>query len=853
MAPIPRAAPVPTLLALAVAAAPPAHAQRSGDEIVVTGQRGMLAGSIARQRGAEIVESVLTRDAIGQFPDQNVAEATRRLPGVNVLNDQGEGRFIAVRGLDPTLNAASVNGTRLPAPEADTRAVALDVVPSELVDSIEVEKTLTPDMDADTLGAVIEINTTSAFARSEPFFSASGEWSHNDLNGEGSPKAGVDFAYPVSERFGIAGGVSYNERKTSTDNIEMGGWSETDGGIVFAEDLEFRDYDVIRERAGASLSLDFRPGDATTLNVRTLYSRFDDEEQRRRLIFGVEEPSGGGSGFATFLSEDGEIGVERDLKDRFESQEVQSSRFGGTSVLGAWSLEYEASASRASEREFRTQDPTTFARGFEDPGELLVQSDYRDLERPRYRVALGNAAFGDPAEYEFDGVERVDGLAEDEQETLAVHAVRRLGGGLELQLGGKVRSREKRYDLTVDVFDGFAGDYTLADVAGAQTYGLADLGPLPSRDAVRAFFAANAASFELDDAATAFESNVADLAVDEDIDALYGLVRWSSDRSVLVAGVRGERTRDDVRGHLVELVEEGGTRNGIVLDEDAVFVTPNAFANDYRHWLPSVNWRHELADDVLLRVGAFKSVVRPNMSALAPRFVVEENRGGDRQGEFGNPALDPYDASNLDVSVEWYFAENAVLQGGLFYKVIDDFIVDVTYEAGDAPFNGVFNGVAFDEAVIPRNGEEATVVGLELNYQHALANGLLFGCNYTYTDAEGELSGRTIPLPAASKNNANVTAGYENGRFSLRLTAAYRDLYLDELGSDAEEDRYVKEHLQWDLSAKYRVTDAVQLYADFVNVGDEPYVAYQRFRGADRLLQYEEYSWTGKLGVRVSF
>ena len=155
--------------------------------------------------------------------------------------------------------------------------------------------------------------------------------------------------------------------------------------------------------------------------------------------------------------------------------------------------------------------------------------------------------------------------------------------------------------------------------------------------------------------------------------------------------------------------------------------------------------------------------------------------------------------------------------------------------------------------MIPRNGDEATVRGFELNYQHALARGLLFGFNYTYTDTEAEVDGRFITLPAASKNNVNIAAGYENDRFSIRLTAAYRDQYLDEVGGDADEDRYVDDHLQWDLSAKVRVTDSIQVYADFVNLNDEPYLAFQRFGGVDRLLQYETYSWTSKLGVRVSF
>ena len=229
----------------------PSFAQSEGqplEEIYVYGQKAMMQNALNRQRDSDVAKSVVTRDSIGNFPDQNVAEAVRRLAGVNVLNDQGEGRFVAVRGLDPKLNSSSVNGTRLPSPESDTRAVALDVIASELVEAVEVVKTLTPDMDADTIGASINIETTSAFEVEEPFLSVKLEQQYNDLNEEYSPKGSVDFIYPVNDRFGIAGGFSYSERQTSTDNIESEGWGITDSGALFADAIEYRDYDVLRER-----------------------------------------------------------------------------------------------------------------------------------------------------------------------------------------------------------------------------------------------------------------------------------------------------------------------------------------------------------------------------------------------------------------------------------------------------------------------------------------------------------------------------------------------------------------------------------------------------------------------------
>jgi len=196
--------------------------------VLVIGQRANLASSISRQRAGEGVSTVLTRDAIGQFPDQNVAEALRRAPGINVLNDQGEGRFVSVRGLDPELNSTSINGNRVLATGGDSRAAALDVIPSELVEAITIKKSLTPDMDADTLGGSVEIETTSAFNRKQPYVGVTLEGSYNDLRDAVSPKAGVDFSIPIGSDFGIAGGFSYYKRRFSSDTVEASGWATSD-------------------------------------------------------------------------------------------------------------------------------------------------------------------------------------------------------------------------------------------------------------------------------------------------------------------------------------------------------------------------------------------------------------------------------------------------------------------------------------------------------------------------------------------------------------------------------------------------------------------------------------------------
>ncbi|GAO76835.1 MULTISPECIES: TonB-dependent receptor [unclassified Sphingopyxis] len=830
--------------------------------ILVVGQAANLASSLSRQRAADGVESVLTRDGIGQFPDQNVAESLRRLPGVNILNDQGEGRFVSVRGLDPELNAASINGARVPAPESDVRSVALDVVPSELIESIEVKKSLTPDMDGDTIGASIEINTTSAFDRKKDLFSVKLEGSYNDYADAVTPKGSFDFSTRITDNFGIAGGISYYQRKFETDNIEAADWDEV-GGIAFARELQYRDYDVERKRLGGSLSLDWRPSDTTKLYARGLYSRFSDQEYRGDIIFILDEerinPVSGTATSANFLSnqqgveptdESPRIEVRRRMKDRFEKQQIGSLVVGGETETGPWKLTYSGSYSKATERENGSVDPTRFRARFAGSGanQVGVNFDYSDPRRPAFTITGNTALFNNPASYGFNELELTDlsdskdrewGVRGDVAREFAMDA-----GTFTLQGGVKSRWRKKSYDLDALVYDGYDGTYTLADVLGSgYNYRIQDLGPLPGKTSPSDFYNNNTDSFELNDADTIINSASSDYSIKEDVLAGYVLGRFDGSAVRVVGGVRFERTYNDIRA--------------FATNEDTLDVTPNRSTRSYTDWLPSLTLRFEPAQNLVLRLAGYKNLVRPKLSNLAPRVLVNE----DLDAEFGNPNLKPYRAWNIDASAEYYFGNNSAITAGVFWKSIDDFIVEVT---DNTP--GEILGIDYERATTFTNGETAKVKGIELSFAQRFTflpsplDGLLLNANYTFTDAKGTVFAgddltdpRRINLPASSKHTFNVVLGYEKGPISLRAAGTYRDKYLDELGGGADEDRYIDQHFQLDLSAKFRVTNNVRLFAEWVNVTDAPYFAYQNFEGAKRILQYEKYSWTAKFGVSANF
>lgn len=823
----------------------------SGDPmLLVMGQQATLLSSISRQRASDTVTTVLTRDAIGQFPDQNVAESLRRAPGINVLNDQGEGRFVSVRGLSPDLNSASINGNRILSTGGDERTVALDVIPNELVESIEIKKSLTADMDGDTIGGSLDIKTTSAFDRKKGFVALSAQGDYNQLADQWSPKFTGNFSVPITENFGIAGGASWNRRRFATDNVEADGWNVSDAGVDFAEDLEYRDYDVERVRWGGNLSLDWRPTPGTTLYLRGIYSKFDDTELRRRLIFGFnEEPRSGTATTATFDSADGRIEVRRDLKDRGEAQSIANISAGGKTETGAWTIVYDASWSYADQQENGSIDPIRFRQRFQTPGALGVTIDYSDLQRPTYNIGFGSANFLNPSRYSltlFERTTRED--AKDKEFAARIDVARAFAtdaGEFELKFGGKARLREKRQTFVIDLFEGVNGGLTLADVLGSSAFTLADINPITDLGAVRAFVGRTPDSqFERNDLESDFVTSAENYQGEEDILAGYIQGRFDSGMVRVIGGVRIENTRNNLRGNRVDINE----------DDETLAITPVQFRRNYTNFLPSLNIRANLDDKLVGRVAAFKSLSRPGFGQLAPRFTISENEDGEREGAFGNPDLRPYQAWNFDATLEYYFSKQSVVQAGVFVKSINDFIVT------RRRLNGTFAGIAFTEADIPENGDTANVFGAEFSYNQAFTmlpapfDGLLANVNYTYTNARGTLGdGRRIALPAASRHTFNLVLGYEKGPISFRAAGSYRDEFLDEVGEDASFDRFVRPLFQIDLSAKYRITDQVQLFVDVVNLNNADFTAYNNGPTRRRLLQYELYRRTFKFGVRANF
>lgn len=810
-----------SILALTVAQYSQANASNAQlEEVVVVGQVASLNNALNSQRNSDAIRSVIHADGIGQLPDHNAAEALQRVAGVSIERDQGEGRFVSVRGLAPDLNAVTINGTQVPAPESDRRAVALDVLPSELVQSLSVVKSLTPDLDANSLGGTVEVTSLSAFDHDKAFASVSTELHHDDNTSEQSGKisgaASNIFSLGNGENnLGMAVAASWQDRKFGSDNIETGGAWDVDGDESRLEELEQRRYTISRERTGLGVNIDYHPNDTSKTYLRTLYSEYADSEVREGLAVEFADP--------LLLGESGDGEAIRSLKARTDTQTISSVVLGGETRMDEWLFSAQAGFSRATEK---------------DPGGIAGANFEGEFENLSFASSIKPSVVGgsdvfDFANYELAEVEweRVNAKDEDKNIRFDIsrdYAVQDMSGTV--KFGAKNSNREKSNKVEVWVYEDFAVTQGAAFTQGTVNYAYGNFGQGMNIAAIKD----QINQLDADEYWDEEESRINDFQITEDITSAYVMNTLDINALRLIAGVRYEGTEFSAAG------------TGLHNDEFEVSYDEN----DYEHWLPSLHARYSLGENTYLRAAWTNSVVRPTFFQTAPGFSID----GD-DAEFGNTQLKPLESSNIDLGIEHYTESTGVISAFVFHKTIKNFIYQT-----DVSGTGIWQD--FDEAITYVNGDDATVYGLELNYSQNLNflpapwDGLVVGANATFSSTDATVRAhevaRDISFPNQSDQVGNLSIGWENETFSLRVAANYKSEYLYEVGAidEPETDVYVDPQTFVDVKARYFLQPNLQITFEAANITDEVYYAYSSVRS--RNAQLESYGPSFKVGLTLT-
>jgi TonB-dependent receptor len=782
-----------------------------GDVIEVRGSPLLVgqAKALNKQKNAVNISNIVASDQIGRFPDSNAAEATQRIPGISLLRDQGEGRYVLVRGTEARLNSTTVNGERIPSPEAGTRDIALDTIPSDLLESIEVAKALTPDMDGDAIGGSVDLIT--ARAPEQLRVSAALGVGYRELVED----EGANGSFTYGQRYadgktGLLLSLSGQDNSQGSDNFEP----EYDDGEL--EENQLRDYTFTRERYGLTADLDIRGSDRSSYYLRGLATNYQDDERRRARVDKVG---------------DGEI--ERAVRDRLQESDIYSLSFGGENIVGSsLVVDYRLTWNSSSEE---TIDQLTSVFIQEDViFDPNVSPDFIDPDNIQT-----NPQNEDLNAFEFDELEQESKWAEEEDLIAAINFTQGWYRDADFsglwKAGAKYRDKTKEqwYEVFIWTIDDLLITDVLDDWQSETPFvnGRYDIGRFQSPGTIRSMW--DRGEFELDE--KDLEEDLNDFDASEDTLAAYGMVELLfGGRTTFLGGVRVEDTTTDYTAYELVVDEEG----------DPIGVSPVTGEKSYTEWLPQFHFIYRLDDRSNLRAALTRTLARPNFEDIAPwRFINRE----DEEIELGNPDLDVTTAINLDLMYERYLEPIGIISLGAFYKELTDSIFTFN-------FDQEIDGTEF-EVTQPRNGEDADLWGLEMAYQNNFTDapgfwgGFGLYLNYTYVDSDANYPDReTTRLQGQSEHTGNVALVYEKYGFSGRLSYNYNGKNILEIGGEAAEDLWVDDHEQLDFLGRVQVSDKLSLVLELINLTDEPYRVYEG--SSDRPRQEEYYSWWGILGLR---
>lgn len=814
------------------------------DEVVVKGSalRGQRRALNAQKTGMGIT-NVVSADQVSKFPDANIGDALKRISGINVQYDQGEARFGQVRGTSADMSSVTVNGSRLPSAEGDVRNVQLDLIPADMVQTIEVNKVVTSDMEGDAIGGSINLITKSTpYKRS---FTATAGSGYNMV----SNKAQLNLGASYGDRFfknklGLMAAASYQLAPAGSDDVEFEYDIDDDDNVVMT-DAETRQYYVTRQRQSYSLALDYDINENNKIMLKGLYNRRHDWENRYRISY-------------KDLDKEGENEVEIETKGganarnaRLELQQTMDFSLSGEHLLGKLEMDWDASYARASE---------------DRPDERYFKLKQKDVSLnvvdpgTRFPYVTNQINLGE-GEWKLDEVTNSNQSITEQDAKVRVDFKLPLAQGRfsnVLKFGAKhvTKFKEKNivaYDYT-DAYEEAYGEEYMEHLSTQVRDGY-----MPGSNYNKADFVTNSYMGGLDldalEGEQILEESSGNYNAQENVSAAY--LRFDQNfgkKHQLVVGLRMEAT----------YLEYEGFNWNIDADENESLVPTGKKNNFYVNWLPSILYKYDISRNLKLRASFTETLARPKYSALVPSVNINLT---DMEIYEGNPDLKPALSYNADLSLEYYFESIGLVSGGVFYKRINDFIVDqrTSGEYGDFK-EETGEPMRFKEIVKTVNAGNADLLGVEVALQRdfgfiapALKCLGVYG-NYTYTysrvrnfNFEGRENEQNLSLPGSPAHSANASLYFEMAGFNLRVSYNYASSFIDEMGKDARLDRYYDAVNYLDVNASYTFGKKVKwsIYAEATNLLNQPLRYYQGTK--DRTMQAEYYGIRCNAGVKMSF
>ncbi|MGO4686618.1 TonB-dependent receptor [Brevundimonas sp. 2YAF1] len=817
----------------AILGASGAHAQAAADgpisttevdAIEVVGFRQSLNQSSADKRRADQVVDVITAEEFGKFPDQNIAEAIQRIPGISMERTDGEGDRITIRGLEPDLTRVEINGRStlvMGNVESPVMGSSLAIFGSDQFSKIEVVKTAQAKDNEGGVGGIVRLITAKPFdidgfaAR----FSAQGRY--NAYSGETDPVISIMASNRfLNDTLGLLVAASYDDRTRRSDQTRsIDGWlpaptSQTGRpaalslrGQTYATqfDQQFRFGSL--PRTNLDLTAQYRPITAFELYLNANYAHEQRQESISRVAINTARNRPFIEGHANEAGTIDYVLVDQGqftFQNRGLNRETDSY---GLTIKPKWEndnwivsgrLDYSLGQQIGYDRRIRSRMNRNIGYDLrsdpKSPVLIVPGLDLTNLSAFKIDKNLNEYGKARSSEFAYQG-----------------DVTRKLNGFFtEVRAGFKIR--DNRVSAAQGPAEG-PTNFTFADAVS----------PFPlndffkghgSADFLRIWPYVDAQSF-----VDKYGPNEADAraAIDP---ALAYEVRYDVIAAYAQTSFEGQMPWADVRGNagvrVVQTDHSGsGWENFLINGKKSVRAVESS--NSFSNVLPNINVAFEptAVDGLIVRLGAGRVMTHPRFTQINPTATISED---DLTLVRGNPDLKPFEANYYDAGLEYYFGNGNLVSVAFFHKDIDNFVEPVSYVEAY-----LFPGATTPEDVRTTtysNGGEGKVSGVEFSLQMpftflpAPLDGFGGIFNYTRLDSSRALAtGQDVEIPGNSPHTANATLYYEKGGFSARVAYNYRDTFLKEQFGPANNPVYVEGQGRIDLSAGYRLENGLSLTA----------------------------------------
>ena len=827
-------------------------ADQSETVVVTAGRAAAEAEAINVERAADNLLQVMPNEVITSLPNANLADALGRLPSVTLERDEGEGKYVQVRSTEPRLTNTTVDGVNLPSEEPGVRQIKFDAIPSSLVDSVQISKTLLANMEGDGIGG--SVNLVTKTATDTPIIEITGLGGYTPIQsgrGNTTETATLGRRFGATKRFGVIVGGSYDWEGRGIDDIEP--VPDENNGATWFDGMSLREYQYFRSRYGFAGSTDYRIRDGSNVYARFLYSNFKNDGDR--WAYQLQDNTPG----LSLLAPGNQGGLPSyDAELRNPIIQVGSLILGGNHILNKTWYTWEVNIGRSSYGGSPYSD-AYFSSTLPSSGCEFSPSATSNKYLPQWNQTCFSE-IQNPANFTLSNITRDLGKAVQLNLGVGGSGARQYHIGNRsavFEFGGKFRNEHKYADtyvltLTPNATVGLSQFPNRMINPNYYNGGAYQLGYNASLEDVLAYTESNPAAFA---SSSTQGQDPSQFGLVEQVSAGYVMNTIDFSRGVrFIAGLRVENTFDGV--HNLAFGDNGA-------------ITPNAFSGSYYTLLPSASLRFNAGPESYVRLIYARGLSRPDPDNIAqPLSWTVSGNGANRYSvSFGNANLKAETGDDVDVLFDHYLKPFGLISVGYFYKSLQNPIVTSTYQLTNylppgAPTVDRGNYLATQ----PVNAGSAWLSGFEASYlQHYTAlpgflGGLGLSANYSY------IGSRTNGIPGRSDhprllrdspNVFNISPTYDRGRYSLRMGISYNQAsiygyqYQDGTPGGVNgplSDIYFYSHIQVDAQGIIGLGHNLSMVVSGLNLNNEVFGFYQG--SSQYMIQREYYKPTFSAGFR---